>query len=173
MKNNRDIVANVYRDHNDWLMKVANNFTSNKFDSEDLVQSVYEYLLNMKNIEKIKYGNSVNTLYLYTMIKTRYLASKQKVVEIDPNIVDISESEYDELADQEFERINKIVQTELYTTASSLTFFDRRLYTIYFDEDHSMTSLANATKISRSTIWTSINKTRNHIKNKVYGDMYS
>jgi predicted DNA-binding protein YlxM (UPF0122 family) len=42
--------------------------------------------------------------------------------------------------------------------------FDSKLLQTYINEDHSIASLHKATGISKSSIWTSLNKTKSYIK---------
>ena len=171
---NNKAVEHIYRLHHDWLIKCAFNFTHNLTDAEDLVQHCYEYILKMKDVNKIAYGNGFNTLYLYKIIKSKYLSDLKSP---DANQQAITEDvivteEYDIEADNEHETKLSIIQQQLYTTASLLNWFDQKLFNVYWEENHSLTSLAQATKISRSTCWTSISRTKNLIKNKANESMH-
>jgi hypothetical protein len=151
-------------------MKCAYNFTKNESKAEELLQDVYLYLLEMKNIDKIIFNkNELNLLYIYRIIKTRYLKSisKNNTIGLTEDI-DCSSDEYDHIADAEFERTLAIVQYEL-SDSGSMHWFDKRLLQVYIDDDHSLTSLSQATKISRSACWNSINKSKKYIKNKAHG----
>jgi len=82
---------------------------------------------------------------------------------IDEELYNLSHSEYDEIADAEFEQLlsltNEALQQEYW--------FGRQLLKVYVDEDHSIQSLHDATGISNSTIWTQLNKTKKFIKEYV------
>jgi hypothetical protein len=169
MRNNKQ-VEEIYRSHNTWMYKVSYNFTRNTDKSEDIIQSVYLYLLEMENIEKIRFGKGWNMMYLYNMIKTRYLSSLKHGSHETPHDPqtdwDIDTIEYNYEDDQEFERRLGIIEREL-GDEGELGWFDKKLFRVYFEEDHSLTSLSEATKISRSSCWNSISKTKKYIKSKL------
>jgi len=170
MDTNNQLVTKLYNKSHLWLMKCAYNFTKNESKAEELLQDVYLYLLEMKNIDKIIFNkNELNLLYIYRIIKTRYLKSisKNNTIGLTEDI-DCSSDEYDHIADAEFERTLAIVQYEL-SDSGSMHWFDKRLLQVYIDDDHSLTSLSQATKISRSACWNSINKSKKYIKNKAHG----
>jgi DNA-directed RNA polymerase specialized sigma24 family protein len=163
--NNKE-VQDIYNLHHDWMLKCAYNFVKSKQIAEDIIQNVYIYLLEMENIDKIRYNKVWNMMYLYSMIKSRCLDKKNKHISNNIEIeIDSQYLEYDYEADQEFERKLNIVYHEL-SNNSELFWFDKKLFSIYIDENHSLTSLSQATKISRSSCWSSISKTKKHIKNK-------
>ena len=64
---NATMVDIIYKNHHKWLSQVAYNFTNTKLDAEELVQDLYLKLMEMKDINKIKYNNTVNLYYLYKM----------------------------------------------------------------------------------------------------------
>jgi DNA-directed RNA polymerase specialized sigma24 family protein len=170
MQTNNELITRLYTKSHIWLTKCAYNFTKNEEQAEELLQEVYLYLLEMPNIEKIIFNKTeLNLLYIYRIIKTRYLKSisKNNTIGITED-VDCPSDDYDYIADADFERTLAIVQHEL-SDSGSLYWFDKRLLQVYIDDDHSLTSLSEATKISRSACWNSISKTKKHLKNKVYG----
>jgi hypothetical protein len=170
MEKNNELVTRLYSKSHIWLTKCAYNFVKDADKAEELLQDVYLYLLEMKNIDKIIFNKTeLNLLYIYRIIKTRYLKSISKNATATlPEDIEVSYAEYDYLADEEFERRLTIVQHEL-GKDGNIHWFDKRLLQVYIDEDHSLTSLSEATKISRSAVWNSINKTKKHLKNKVNG----
>jgi hypothetical protein len=71
--------------------------------------------------------------------------------------------DYDMGADQDFEENLTLVNEAL----EKGYWFDVNLLKIYLDEDHSIQSLHNATGISNSTIWTSMQKTKKYVREYV------
>ena len=71
--NNAELVQVVYREHHKWLMQVAFNFTQDREAAEDLTQELYLYLLDMQDINKIRYNGTVNLFYLYKALKSKFL----------------------------------------------------------------------------------------------------
>lgn len=168
VQNNNIIIEEIYKNHYDWLYKVAFNFSQSDETARDLLQEMFIYLLEMKNIEKIRYKNSINTFYLYKIIKTRYLGSKAPkncYKELSEDWDNQSE-EYDYISDSEFSRKVDIVIHEL-SEQGDADWFDKQLFRVYHYEDHSLTSLSQATGISRSACYNSIKKFKKHIKSKL------
>jgi DNA-directed RNA polymerase specialized sigma24 family protein len=167
---NQKLVQALYNKSNDWLLKCAYNFTRDADEAKELVQDVYVYLLEMDNIEKIRFNDSLNLLYIYRIIKTSFLLGKKRNI----SHIELTEcdgmlgEDYDYEGDSEFERKLEIVNTELYSSSSGLHWFDSKLLTVYIEEDHSLTSLSQNTHISRSACWNSINRSKKYLKQKVY-----
>ena len=169
--NNAELVQLVYREHHKWLMQVAINFTQDKDTAEDLTQELYLYLMQMKDINKIRYNNTVNLFYLYKALKSKFLngikqSNKIQVLPIEEDFLELQiEEEYNYDIDQEFEIMLEATKGLLET---DIHWFDSKLLQTYVNEDHSIASLHRATGISKSSIWTSLDKTKKYIKNS-YG----
>jgi len=169
--NNAELVQLVYREHHKWLMQVAINFTQDKDTAEDLTQELYLYLMQMKDINKIRYNNTVNLFYLYKALKSKFLngikqSNKIQVLPIEEDFLELQiEEEYNYDIDQEFEIMLEATKGLLET---DIHWFDSKLLQTYINEDHSIASLHRATGISKSSIWTSLDKTKKYIKNS-YG----
>ena len=58
--NNAELVKIVYETHHVWISQVAFNFTQDREAAEDLTQELYLYLMDMKDINKIRYNGTVN-----------------------------------------------------------------------------------------------------------------
>ena len=164
---NATMVDIIYKNQNKWLSQVAYKFTNTKLDAEELVQDLYLKLMEMKDINKIKYNNTVNLYYLYKMLRSIFL-NQQKIkvnaLPIDEDLINTHFEEYNYDADAEYEetlkQINEILEKDVH-------WFDHKLLKTYLDEDHSIKSLSKVTGISSSTIWTSLSKTKTFVKNKL------
>lgn len=166
-QNNTQIVELVYKSHHSWLLQVAFNFCQDREKAEDLVQELYVYLLEMKDIGKIGYNTTVNLFYLYKILKSKFLnQTKQNkkitVLAIEEDYLEIEDIEYNEALDQEFEKMLSITKELLET---EVHWFDSKLLQTYINEKHSIASLHVATGISKSSIWTSLSKTKQYIRN--------
>jgi DNA-directed RNA polymerase specialized sigma24 family protein len=164
---NNEIVDLVYKTHHKWLMQVAYNFTQDQDNAIDLVQELYVYLLEMKDINKIRYNNTVNLFYLYKSLKSKFLNSikqnkKIQILPIEEDFLEIEDQEYNYDKDEEFEVMLQATKSLL---DKDLHWFDAKLLQTYINEDHSIASLHRATGISKSSIWTSLDKSRKFIKN--------
>jgi DNA-directed RNA polymerase specialized sigma24 family protein len=164
--NNSQFVEHTYRKHHTWLLQCSYNFTNDKDKASELVQNLYLKLMELKNIEKIQYNNDVNLFYLYKMLKSIHINGVKKqsnYLPIDDEIINIQADEYSYIVDNEFERAVELVNEAL----DKAHWFDAKLLRIYIEEDHSIQSLHNATGISNSTIWTSMKKTKQYVRNYV------
>ena len=167
---NSDRVSALYKKHHSWLIACAHNLTGNKEEAESLIQDVYLQLLEMHDLEKIIYNTTdLNLFYLYKIIKSKFLnnikaAQKLNKVALKPEVIDtVAEEEYDHHEDENTERLLLLV-TE--TLSGSMHWFDSKLFTTYIDDDHSIQSLSDATKISKNAIFTSLRKTKLLIRKK-------
>jgi DNA-directed RNA polymerase specialized sigma24 family protein len=164
--NNAELVQVVYREHHKWLMQVAFNFTQDKEAAEDLTQELYLYLLDMQDINKIRYNGTVNLFYLYKTLKSKFLngikqSKKIQVMSIEEDFLEVVDEDYDYDRDSDFEIMLEATKDLL---EDHVHWFDSKLLQTYINEDHSIASLHKATGISKSSIWTSLNKTKSYIK---------
>jgi DNA-directed RNA polymerase specialized sigma24 family protein len=175
---NSQRVSALYTKHHSWLIACAFNLTGNKDDAESLIQDVYLQLLEMPDLEKIIYNTTdLNLFYLYKIIKSKFLnniKANQKLnkVALKPELIDtVAEEEYSEEEDENTEKLLLLV-TE--TLSGSLHWFDSKLFTTYIEDDHSIQSLSDATKISKNAIFTSLRKTKLLIRKRAQDEnLYS
>ena len=175
---NSQRVSALYTKHHSWLIACAFNLTGNKDDAESLIQDVYLQLLEMPDLEKIIYNTTdLNLFYLYKIIKSKFLnnikaAQKLNKVALKQEVIDThAEEEYD---DQEDENTEKLLLLVTETLSGSLHWFDSKLFTTYIEDDHSIQSLSDATKISKNAIFTSLRKTKLLIRKRAQDEnLYS
>jgi DNA-directed RNA polymerase specialized sigma24 family protein len=163
---NNQLVEHTYRKHNVWLLQCAYNFTNSKDKANELVQDLYLRLLELQDIKKIMYKEDINLYYIYKMLRSIYLNGQKKsitMLPIDEELYNLSTSEYDEQADSDWERALALSNEAL----DQLYWFDTKLFRVYIEENHSIQSLHNATGISNSTIWTSMKKTKQYVRDYV------
>jgi hypothetical protein len=163
---NAELCELIHKHHHKWLSQVAFNLTQDRDNAEDLIQEVYVYLMEMKDIEKIRYNGTVNLFYIYKTIKSKFLNSIKKtkkvtILPIEEDFLEIEDLEYDIEKDAEFEVM--LEQTK-HLLENQVHWFDARLLQTYIEESHSIASLHIATGISKSSIWTSLSKTKTFIK---------
>jgi DNA-directed RNA polymerase specialized sigma24 family protein len=167
---NSERVALVYQKHHKWLIAVAYNLTQNQEEAENLIQDVYVQLLEMQNLEKIVFNETdLNLFYLYKIIKSKFLnnvkaAQKLTKVALKEDVVESkADEEYDLQRDENTERILELVDE---TLNDQMHWFDSKLFITYIEENHSIQSLHEATKISKNAIFTSLRKTKTLIKTR-------
>ena len=167
---NSQLVEHTYKKHHNWLSQVAYNFTQNKDNAEELIQELYLKLMEMKDINKIMYNNDINLFYLYKMVKSIYLNGLKKQTNhlpIDDDLVNLPADSYSIDADNEFERVLELTNEAL----DSIHWFDAKLLRVYLEDNHSIQSLHNATGISNSTIFTSMKKSKQYVRDYVNKNM--
>ena len=166
------LIVLIYDIHSEWLHQVAYNFSGNRQTAQDLVQDMFVMLCEMKDISKIKYNNTVNLYYLYKTLRSLFLNRYQKHASTH---VALPETEFEaELysydKDDNFENMIRIINNVLQT---DVHWFDARLIDCYLNDktkdgkNHSINSLHKETKISTSSIWTSLKNTRELLKHKL------
>ena len=167
---NSQRVELVYKKHHNWLIACAYNLTQDQEDAESLIQDVYLQLLEMQNLEKIVYNETdLNLFYLYKIIKSKFLNNVKADQKLNKTALkeDLRESkadeEYDHQRDENTERLLELVDEAL---NDELHWFDSKLFVTYIEENHSIQSLHNATKISKNAIFTSLRKTKTLIKTR-------
>ena len=173
------LISLIYDIHSEWLHQVAFNFSSNRLTAQDMVQDMFVMLVEMKDISKIKYNNTVNLYYLYKTLRSIFLNKYQKHNSTHVPLaaeVDFEQLVYSEDTDNNFEDMILIVNE---TLQSEIHWFDARLLDCYLNDktksgkNHSINSLHNETKISTSSIWTSLKNTREHLKIKLEKSGYN
>lgn len=172
------LIVLIYDIHSEWLHQVAYNFSGNKLTAQDLVQDMFVMLCEMKDISKIKYGNTVNLYYLYKTIRSLYLNRYQKHASIHTSLPEVEfEAElYSYDKDDNFEAMIKLVNE---TLQNDVHWFDSMLLDTYLNgvnkegKSHSINSLHKETKISTSSIWTSLKNTRELLKTKLEQSGYN
>jgi len=165
---NSTIVEQIYIKHHNWLFAVAFNFTQDKHKANDLIQNLYVKLLELPNLSKIMYGKKdINLYYLYKMVRSLFLNAEKKEFKslpINEELIEIlSDKPYDFELDEKQEETYHLVNEAL----NEIHWFSSRLLQVYVEDDHSIQSLHEETKISKSTIWTDLTKTKKYIKEYV------
>jgi RNA polymerase sigma factor (sigma-70 family) len=166
----RSRIEVLYKEHGTWLIQSATNITKNREEAEDLVGDLYIYLLE-KGTPKLYYRDSINALYCYRFLQTRWI---NKVVKRDkvrisgdtynPKYEPIDEvysSEQDEQIMESFDAVNQ----ELQRLSTTREWSKVRLFELYYGSDDTMLQVANKIGICKSTMFMNIRKVREHLKN--------
>lgn len=157
-----------------WLSQCTYNLTKDQTKAEDLVQDVMVTILELPEdrFNNIRFGeSSLNMLYIYRSLKNRYINQVKKLkanstVELNDNVeieVDIAS----DIFETKFDVLNKEINAyldELETTTDG--WFRAKLFRLYLTSGKSMDQLAKDTKISKSTIFTTIRNVRIELKDK-------
>lgn len=141
--------------HNEWV-KIVKSFGCKYPD--DLVQDFYLLIINVDE-NKIVVNNEPNRAYIWVVL--RNMAYNEKVFQYCdlPNNLQADEQEYDFSQDELIERTEQAI--------NDLNEYDRRLLEIYVNEDISGSKLAEATGINKYSIYRTIRKCKQKIKDEV------
>lgn len=156
----------LYKKHYIWLLQSAKNITKNNLEAEDLIGDLMVYLLE-KGTPKIYYKDSINTMYCYRYLQTRWI---NKIVK--HNKVKITDNKFQEPLDEvysyeEDERIMEsfdLVQEELQRLTTTRDWPKVKLFQLYYDSDDTMLEVANKIGICKSTMFMNIKKIREHLR---------
>ena len=146
----------------------------NDIDAQDLTQEVYVIMLeyDQEKLQKI-YDNGHLNYWVARVMLNQYLRStspfkkKHHSYLKDANAI-VSDLAYDntEEAIQDkilFEQRLQMVEDAM----KDLHFYDKTLFKIYYESDHSIRSLSESTSISTTSIFNTIKNVRNYIKDEI------
>ena len=160
------LIENFIQNHGKWLLGVCYNLTGDINSAEDLVQEVYIKLLSLKDIERIRFGETdLNTYFVYRIAKNHYI--NQNKAQKETYKEEIEDFTYDSI-NETFEELNEALMSKLNKELDEMEkdntlWFDSMLLRTYIGESHSMQSLAKHTGISVSTIFTSLKRIKTHL----------
>jgi len=161
-------LTNLYNESHTWLTQAATNITRSSADADELVSDLYLYLHKKKN-PKIFWGpTSYNLMYCYRNLQTRWISKRQKLhrynhQECMSSFDDVNEEydvEKDEMIMREFER----VKVELKRLEQTNMFPQAKLFELYWFSDDKIMDVADKIHLSKSTVFNSIKKIRQHLK---------
>ena len=177
MDNNKENTRRLeifYKESHSWLLAASYNITKNKEAAEDLVGELYCYLGERIN-PKLWWGqNSFNVMYAYSFIKSRFLnkVKRDKKVKYQENLpsdsYSVPDDEYDIEYDADLERAYNDVVEELKAMEYTRNWAPSKLTQLYYyNPEMTLDKLAKEIKISKSTAFLNIRKTRTHLKNVI------
>tara|TARA_R110001592_G_scaffold165959_1_gene400605 strand:- start:3229 stop:3750 length:522 start_codon:yes stop_codon:yes gene_type:complete len=144
----------------------------NKIDSEELAHEVIislysgdrEKLAGLIERKQMRYWILRIMLNQYNSSTSPFHYQYRKPAErhrkATHDIIDWASDEIEE------KRIKETLHTFVEEELSQMQYFERTVIEVYYNHDHTLDSLSEATGISRSTLWHTIKNTRNAIKEK-------
>lgn len=160
-------LENLYKNSHIWLLKSSYNITGNSEDAADLVQDLYQYLLEKCN-PKLFYSDSYNLLYLHRFLTHRWINRKKKNSRLKL-FADYSPWEeqdeliYDVEKDQAIMNAHSEVMEELQRLKKTKGWASARLFELYWMSDDTLQEVADKIGISKSTVFIAIKKIRKHM----------
>ena len=167
------ILNKIYKYNQEWI-KIAYSILNNKQDAEDLIQDVYikiHYKIEKGQINpnKILYKkNDINKFYMRRVITTTcidYLRKKRKKV----NLELINIKAHDDLEMKE--NANDLIFYNILEEIKKWEKYDRELFEMYMRTGLSMKKIANIIGVSKSSVFNSLKKSKNRIKELFGEDM--
>ena len=155
----------------DKLKDMAYNITSGK--NHDLLSFVIEelYRCDQERINEIIEKKQM-TFYVARIMVNQYYSKTSRFYYkykkyYKHHLVGIKDGVSDNTT-QEIERKEEIEQKLDFIDEKlkDIYWFDAEIFKIYYRDSHSLNSLSKATKISRATIYKSINKVKDYLKNE-------
>jgi RNA polymerase sigma factor (sigma-70 family) len=155
--------------HKEWI-KMARSFGAEDY-AEDIVQEMYIRLNKyVDEPERIMYKDEPNKLFVWVTLRNmvRNFQNKKKVVIYSGDMVEYDKEEdvYDMVEAEGFEKlIDKI-----WESTNELHWYDKKMFEIYHTTDMSMRDIEKETKISLYSIFDTLKKTKEYVKEKHYED---
>ena len=168
IENTRRLEVLYIKSHN-WLTACAKNIAKDEDVANDLVAELYLYLAEKVN-PSLWYLDTFNLMYLYSFIKSRFL-NRIKTQSRNLPLLDNWDKEeevYDVEYDKQLEDTYNNVIEELKQMEKTKQWASSKLAQLYFfNEEMTLEKLASEIKISKSTAFLNVKKTKTHIKNTI------
>ena len=158
----------LYKKHHKWLGAVAFNISQNQETTEELVSELYLYLGEKCN-EKLFYLDSFNLQYCRQFILSRFINgikrdNKKKRLSDDYDEID---TEYDYEKDMKIDKADDEVREELNNMKKRKGFASAMIYEHYWFSDKTLDEVSKDIRISKSTVFLAVKKTKKHLKNNI------
>ena len=155
--------------HTEWL-KMAHKFGAGDY-AEDIVQEMYIRLNKyVSDPERIMYKGQPNKLFVWVTLRNmvRNFQNKKDILVFTGDMVEYDYEE--ELFDYEeangFERLIE----KIWESTEELHWYDKKMFEVYHTTDMSMRDIEKETRISLYSIFDTLKKTKEYVKEKHYED---
>jgi RNA polymerase sigma factor (sigma-70 family) len=155
--------------HKEWI-KMAYKFGAGDY-AEDIVQEMYIRLNKyVEEPERIMYKNEPNKLFVWVTLRNmvRNFQNKKDILVFTGDMVEYDYEE--ELFDYEeangFERLIE----KIWDSTEELHWYDKKMFEVYHTTDMSMRDIEKETRISLYSIFDTLKKTKEYVKEKHYED---
>lgn len=139
--------------------------------AEDIVQEMYIRLNKyVEEPERIMYKNEPNKLFVWVTLRNmvRNFQNKKDILVFTGDMVEYDYEE--ELFDYEeangFERLIE----KIWDSTEELHWYDKKMFEVYHTTDMSMRDIEKETRISLYSIFDTLKKTKEYVKEKHYED---
>ena len=155
--------------HKEWI-KMARSFGAEDY-AEDIVQEMYIRLNKyVDEPERIMYKDEPNKLFVWVTLRNmvRNFQNKKKVVIYSGDMVEYDKEEdvYDMVEAEGFEKLIDMI----WESTNELHWYDKKMFEIYHTTDMSMRDIEKETKISLYSIFDTLKKTKEYVREKIQED---
>jgi RNA polymerase sigma factor (sigma-70 family) len=154
--------------HKEWV-SIVRTFGETLY-CEDIVQEMYLRFDKYATPEKVIVNDKVNKSFIWVMLRNIYFDKLKQEKKIDTCKLDsVFNLKFEE---SNFELINSenILTEKINTTIKKLHFFDAGLIKLYFEKDMSMRDIASETGIGLTTVFLSLNKSKDILRKEIGED---
>jgi RNA polymerase sigma factor (sigma-70 family) len=155
--------------HSEWV-KMAHSFGAGDY-AEDIVQEMYIRLNKyVDDPERIMYKDEPNKLFVWVTLRNmvRNFQNKKEIVHYCGDMVEYDQEE-DVFDYEEAEGFERLIE-KIWESTEELHWYDKKMFEIYHTTDMSMRDIEKETKISLYSIFDTLKKTKEYVKEKHYED---
>lgn len=151
------------------LKEAANRISGNSQLASELLHYCVDQFLRRKDCEAIVLSGG-GRFYIVRIMMNQWASTTSDFFHTyrrnDEQIKgEIEDQIYEE--DPSYMALADKVREEL----AKLPWYDRKLFDTFVNENHTVSSLARATQIPRTSVSLTINRIRKHIRNQIYGNV--
>ena len=151
------------------LLQASKNISYNDPLAEELLHYSLEALLTKPNVQEIIDSGGANFWCIRVMMNSWRSTTSAFFKLYRGTFEQISLYTYleeNDIAEEEVENIEELA-TKIKVELEKLYWYEKQLFELYAQSDHTISSLARETKIPRTSISLTVNRVRNHIKQKI------
>ncbi len=155
------------KSHSEWL-KMAYKFGAGDY-AEDIVQEMYLRLHKyVDDPERIMYGDEPNKLFVWVTLRNlvrKHQSGNNRLIFVDEYHEHESFSE--EMHNEEDDMFEDFIDS-VWDKAKEMYWFDYKMFELYHTTDMSMRDIEKETSISLRTIFTTLNKAKEYVRENLH-----
>lgn len=155
--------------HKEWV-KMAHSFGAGDY-SEDIVQEMYIRLNRyVEEPDRIMYKGEPNKLFVWVTLRNmvRNFQNKKDLLVFSGDMVEYDREE-DAFDYGEAEAFERLIE-KIWESTADLHWYDKKMFEIYHTTEMSMRDIEKETKISLYSIFDTLKKTKNYVREKIQED---
>ena len=155
--------------HKEWV-KMAHSFGAGDY-AEDIVQEMYLRLNRyVEEPDRIMYKGEPNKLFVWVTLRNmvRNFQNKKDLLVFSGDMVEYDKEE-DAFDYSEAEAFERLIE-KIWESTTELHWYDKKMFEIYHTTEMSMRDIEKETKISLYSIFDTLKKTKNYVREKIQED---